>query len=149
MASIDASIADDPFPFMNSFRVPTVLELPGVRSTTQRCDTLFRYATRVDQMTRVDLTAEVYQAVGMPLKESDVIVRTIFDSIVRTLLPGRKVEIRGFGSFRTRQRRGRIGRNPKTRARVEVPPKRVPFFRPSKELHELLERMWAVQRDAA
>ena len=92
-------------------------------------------------MTRADLTEEVYQAIGMPLKESDVIVRAIFDSIVRTLRSGEKVEIRGFGSFHTRQRRGRIGRNPKTGARIEVPPKRVPFFKPGRELRELLKRI--------
>jgi integration host factor subunit beta len=89
-------------------------------------------------MTRADLTKEVYQAVGMSLKESDAVVCAIFDSIVRALQSGDKVEIRGFGSFNTRQRRARIGRNPKTRARVEVPAKRIPFFKPSKELRDLL-----------
>ncbi|MGA2119879.1 MAG: HU family DNA-binding protein [Bryobacteraceae bacterium] len=64
-------------------------------------------------MTRADLTEEVYQAIGIPLKESDVVVRAIFDSIVRALRSGDKIEIRGFGSFHTRQRRGRIARNPK------------------------------------
>jgi integration host factor subunit beta len=49
---------------------------------------------------------------------------------------GDKVEIRGFGSFRTRQRSGRIGRDPKTGARIEVPPNKIPFFKPSKELRE-------------
>ena len=92
-------------------------------------------------MTRADLTEEVYQAIGMPLKESDVVVCAIFDSIVRALRSGDKVEIRGFGSFHTRQRRGRIGRNPKTGARVEVPPKRIPFFKPSKELRELVDSL--------
>ena len=47
-----------------------------------------------------------------------------------------KIEIRGFGSFRTRQRRGRTGRNPKTGAKVEVPPKKIPYFKPSKELKD-------------
>jgi integration host factor subunit beta len=89
-------------------------------------------------MTRADLTKEVYQAIGMPLKESDVVVCAIFDSIVRALRSGDKVEIRGFGRFHTRQRRGRLGHNPKTGAKVEVPPKRVPFFKPSKELRELV-----------
>ncbi len=92
-------------------------------------------------MTRADLTGEVYQAIGMPLKKSDVVVCAIFDSIVRALRSGNKVEIRGFGSFRTRQRLGRIGRNPKTGAQVEVPPKRVPFFKPSKELRGLIDRL--------
>jgi integration host factor subunit beta len=89
-------------------------------------------------MTRTDLTQQVNQAIDVPLKESEAVVRSIFDGIVRALRSGDKVEIRGFGSFHTRQRRGRIGRNPKTGARVEVPPKRIPFFKPSKELRELL-----------
>jgi integration host factor subunit beta len=92
-------------------------------------------------MTRADLTEVVYQAIGMPLKESDVVVCAIFDKIVRALRSGDKVEIRGFGSFHTRQRRGRIGRNPKSGARVEVPPKRIPFFKPSKELRELVDSL--------
>jgi integration host factor subunit beta len=92
-------------------------------------------------MTRADLTEEVYQAIGLPLKESDDVVCAIFDSIVRSLRSGDKVEIRGFGSFGTRQRRGRIGRNPKTGAKVDVPPKRIPFFKPSKELRKLVDSL--------
>jgi integration host factor subunit beta len=92
-------------------------------------------------MTRADLAREVYQAIGVPLKESDIVVCGIFDSIVRALRSGDKVEIRGFGSFHTRQRRGRIGRNPKTGAQVEVPPKRIPFFKPGKELRGLIDRL--------
>ena len=89
-------------------------------------------------MTRAELTEEVYQDVGMPLKESDAVVSAIFESVARALRSGDKVEIRGFGSFHTRQRRARIGRNPKTGARIDVPPKRIPFFKPSKKLRELL-----------
>ena len=118
-----------------------MLELLAPRGTKEHCDTLFRDATRVRQMTRADLTEEVCQATEMPRKESDVVVCTILDSIVRALRSGDKVEIRGFGSFHTRQRRARIGRNPKTGARVEVPPKRIPFFKPSKELRELVDRL--------
>jgi integration host factor subunit beta len=92
-------------------------------------------------MTRADLTEEVYQAIGLPLKESDVVVCAIFDGIVRSLRSGDKVEIRGFGSFHTRQRRGRIGRNPRTGAKVEVLPKRIPFFKPSKELRKLVDSL--------
>ena len=71
-------------------------------------------------------------------KDSEVIVETIFDSIVRSLRVGDKIEIRGFGSFRTRQRKPRVGRNPKTGDRVEVPAKKIPFFKPSKELKDLV-----------
>jgi integration host factor subunit beta len=92
-------------------------------------------------MTRANLTEEVCQAVEIPRKESEVIVCAMFDSIVRALRSGDKVEIRGFGSFHTRPRRARIARNPKTGARVEVPPKRIPFFKPSKELRELVNSL--------
>ena len=92
-------------------------------------------------MTRADLTEEVYRAIGLPLKESDGIVCAIFDSIVRALRSGDKVELRGFGTFHTRQRLGRIGRNPKTGAVVDVPPKRIAYFRPSKELRLLVESL--------
>ena len=74
----------------------------------------------------------------MSRKDSEVIVETIFESIVKALRMADKIEIRGFGSFRTRERRARVGRNPKTGARVDVPPKRIPFFKPSKELKDLV-----------
>ena len=57
---------------------------------------------------------------------------------MRSLRVGDKIEIRGFGSFRTRQRKPRVGRNPKTGDRVEVPAKKIPFFKPSKELKDLV-----------
>jgi integration host factor subunit beta len=92
------------------------------------------------RLTRAKLAEEVHQVIGLPLKESDIVVCTILDSIVRALRAGNKVEIRGFGTFNTRQRGGRTGRNPKTGAPVEVPPKRIPFFKVSKELRELVEK---------
>ena len=92
-------------------------------------------------MTRTDLTEAVCQSTGLPLKESDLVVRTIFDRIVRALRTSEKVEIRGFGTFNTRQRGGRKGRNPKTGAHVEVPPKRIPFFKPGKQLRKLVDRI--------
>jgi integration host factor subunit beta len=94
-------------------------------------------------MTRTDLTEEVHHAIETPLKESDAVVSAIFDCIVRALRTGDKVEIRGFGSFHTRQRRGRIARNPKTGAPVAVPPKRIPFFKPSRELRKVVDRLHA------
>ena len=89
-------------------------------------------------MTKAELIEEVSRVVEMSRKDSEVIVETIFDSIVRALRNSEKIEIRGFGSFRTRQRQPRIGRNPKTGTRVEVPAKRIPFFKPSKELKDLV-----------
>ena len=89
-------------------------------------------------MTKAELIDEVSKAVEMTRKDSDMIVERIFDSIVNSLHKGEKIEIRGFGSFRTRQRQPRVGRNPKTGSRVEVPSKRIPFFKPSKELRDLV-----------
>ena len=53
---------------------------------------------------------------------------------------GEKIELRGFGSFRLRRREPRKGRNPKTGDKVDVPPKRVPYFKPGKELKDLINR---------
>jgi integration host factor subunit beta len=89
-------------------------------------------------VTKADLIEEVSRVVEMTRKDSEVIVEAIFDSVVRSLRNGDKIEIRGFGSFRTRQRQPRVGRNPKTGTRVEVPSKRIPYFKPSKELKDLV-----------
>ncbi len=89
-------------------------------------------------MTKADLVEEVARVVEVTRKDSEVIVETIFGSIVRSLQNGEKIEIRGFGSFRTRERDGRIGRNPKSGERVDVPPKTIPFFKPSKELRDVV-----------
>ncbi len=89
-------------------------------------------------MNKADLIDRVSRAVEMTPQDSIIIVETIFESIVKALDASEKIEIRGFGSFRTRQRQPRIGRNPKTGARVEVPSKTVAYFRPSKELKEMI-----------
>jgi len=89
-------------------------------------------------MTKADLIDDVSRAIEMSRKDSEVVVETIFESIVKSLQGGDKIEIRGFGSFRTRQRRARSGRNPKTGEKVSVPAKTIPFFKPSKELKDLV-----------
>ena len=89
-------------------------------------------------MTKADLVEEVTRVTDLPRKESEAVVETIFDSIISALQADDKIEIRGFGSFRTRERRGRTGRNPKTGAKVEVPPKKIPYFKPSKELKDFI-----------
>ena len=94
--------------------------------------------TKQPTLTKADLIEEVLRITELPRKESETIVETIFDSIIESLQKGQKIEIRGFGSFRTRERRGRVGRNPKTGAKVEVPAKKIPFFKPSKELKDFV-----------
>jgi integration host factor subunit beta len=87
-------------------------------------------------MTKADLVDRVTALGDLTRRDGEVIVDTLFESVIGALKAGDKIEIRGFGSFRTRQRNSRIGRNPKTGERVDVPAKRVPFFKPSKELRD-------------
>ncbi|MDE3181692.1 MAG: integration host factor subunit beta [Acidobacteriota bacterium] len=89
-------------------------------------------------MTKADLIEEISRTGEMSRKDSEMIVETVFDGIIRSLRSGDKIEIRGFGSFRTRERKPRTGRNPKTGARVDVPAKRIPYFKPSKELKDVV-----------
>jgi integration host factor subunit beta len=91
-----------------------------------------------ETMTKADLVEEVIRTTELPRKDSEVVVDTVFESIIQALQTGDKIEIRGFGSFRTRERRGRTGRNPKTGTKVEVPAKKIPFFKPSKELKDFV-----------
>jgi integration host factor subunit beta len=70
----------------------------------------------------------------LSLQEVDRIVSLIFDVIGERLALGGRVELRGFGAFTTRARDGRTGRNPRTGVSVVVPPKRVPHFKPGKEM---------------
>lgn len=89
-------------------------------------------------LTKAELVDEVAQSTQLPKKHAELIVNTVFESIVQSLQDGEKIELRGFGSFRIRHRGPRVGRNPKTGDRVEVPSKRIPYFKPGKELKELL-----------
>jgi len=89
-------------------------------------------------MTKAELVEEVSRVSDLTKKHSEVIVDTVFRSIIDALQKGEKIELRGFGSFRLRKREPRKGRNPKTGERVDVPPKRVPYFKPGKELKDLI-----------
>ena len=71
-------------------------------------------------------------------REVEGVVSAIFDSITDQLAKGGRVELRGFGAFSTRQRDGRVGRNPRTGEAVSVDAKRVPYFKPGKEMRERL-----------
>lgn len=89
-------------------------------------------------MTKAELVEEVARAAELTKKDSEVIVEEVFKNIIQALNRGEKIELRGFGSFRVRQRDARRGRNPKTGAPVDIPAKRVPYFKPGKELKELI-----------
>src|SRR5437867_1323548 len=91
-------------------------------------------------MTKAEIVEEVSRVSDLTKKHSEVIVDTVFKSIIDALHRGEKIELRGFGSFRLRKREPRKGRNPKTGDKVDVPPKKVPYFKPGKELKELINK---------
>lgn len=71
-------------------------------------------------------------------RDAERLVAAFFDTIANALARGERVELRGFGAFSVKQRRARMGRNPRTAEPVPVPEKRVPFFKAGKELRERL-----------
>ena len=89
-------------------------------------------------MTKADLVESIAKEAEMTKKDAEQLVEIIFDSIVSTLNKGEKIELRGFGSFRVRHRNARKGRNPKTGEAVSIPAKRVAYFKPGKDLKELI-----------
>ena len=91
-------------------------------------------------MTKADLVERVAREADMTKKDAEQLVEIIFDSITETLNKGEKIELRGFGSFRVRERNSRKGRNPKTGDSVAIPAKRVAYFKPGKELKELINQ---------
>lgn len=89
-------------------------------------------------MTKAELIDAVADLASLTRRESELIVDTVFENITEALSKGDKVELRGFGSFRIRQRNSRKGRNPKTGDAVSVPEKKVPFFKVGKRLRGLV-----------
>ena len=86
-------------------------------------------------MTKRQLIEKLTQNVkGLSFKDAELVVDTVFESMAGALAKGERIEIRGFGSFEIRVRKPRAGRNPKTGAQVQVPEKKVPFFKVGKEL---------------
>jgi integration host factor subunit beta len=90
-------------------------------------------------MTKQELVETIAKSNGLTRKVAQEAVETVFESIVEAIASGDKVELRGFGSFKARQRDGRTGRNPKTGEVVTVLPKRVPVFKAGKELKAMVD----------
>jgi integration host factor subunit beta len=75
---------------------------------------------------------------GLKMEEIEKVVSVFFDEIAQRLASGGRVELRGFGAFSTRAREARTGRNPRTGASVKVAGKKVPYFKPGKEMRARL-----------
>lgn len=92
-------------------------------------------------MTKSDLIEKVFEkSNSIPKKDIELVVNSIFDSMIETLNQGEKIEIRGFGSFKVKNRNSREGRNPKSGEIVKIPHKRIPFFKVGKELKNMIEK---------
>ena len=91
-------------------------------------------------MTKAELVEEVSRVSDLTKKHSEVIVDTVFKSIIDALHRGEKIELRGFGSFRLRKREPRKGRKPKARDKVDGAAKEGPYFKPGKELKDPITR---------
>ncbi|HNR38951.1 MAG TPA: integration host factor subunit beta [Acidobacteriota bacterium] len=89
-------------------------------------------------MTKAELVNRLVQKSSLTKHDASVVVQTVLDSIINSLQDGEKVELRGFGSFKIRVRGPRKGRNPKTGETVDVPGKKIPYFKPGKELRDLI-----------
>jgi len=91
-------------------------------------------------MTKRELIEKLADKVNdLSLRDAEIIVNTIFESMTEALATGDRIEIRGFGSFQVKRRRAREGRNPRTGDNVSVEEKKVPFFKVGKELKERVD----------
>lgn len=89
-------------------------------------------------MTKADLVEQITAKTGLSRSHTALIVDQLLDAVSRALSDGRHLEIRGFGTFKVRERRARRARNPRSGDEVLVPAKLVPVFKPSRELKSLV-----------
>ncbi|ABB40007.1 histone family protein DNA-binding protein [Oleidesulfovibrio alaskensis G20] len=89
-------------------------------------------------MNKSELVKTLAEDYNLSQDEAVAVVNTFFDSVREALVAGDRVEIRGFGSFKVKEYKGYVGRNPKTGDSVKVSPKRLPVFRAGKEMKELV-----------
>lgn len=91
-------------------------------------------------MNKSELVKELATDANISQDEASLVVNTFVDSMKEALMSGGRVEIRGFGSFKIKEYHSYSGRNPRTGEKVDVPPKRLPFFRAGKEMKEFLNQ---------
>jgi integration host factor subunit beta len=90
-------------------------------------------------MNKSGLIDKIVDSSGLPKKRAEAVVNLIFDAMTDALSQGDRIEIRGFGSFISKHYRARTGRNPRTGQVIDVPAKRLPFFKVGKELRERVD----------
>lgn len=91
-------------------------------------------------MTKTDLVDQVAGKTNMTKKDSAIVIDAVLSTITDTLASGDRVQLIGFGTFEVRQRSERIGRNPQTGDQMTIPAKKVPAFKPGKQLKDAIEQ---------
>jgi nucleoid DNA-binding protein len=89
-------------------------------------------------MTKADIVDQIADRTGLTKKDVADTVDEFLEAVGRALANGQHIEIRGFGTFKVKDRKSRLARNPRTGDAVPVPPRRVPVFKVSKELKDLV-----------
>ena len=92
-------------------------------------------------MTKADIVDIIASGTGLTKVETEAVVDGFIQTVIASLRDGKNIEIRGFGSFKVKKRKGRMARNPRTGAKVYVPSKNVVTFKPGKEMEELVRKM--------
>ena len=91
-------------------------------------------------MKKAELVAAVAEKTALSKKDSEKVVNAAFEAITEALVAGEKVQLVGFGSFETKERNARIGRNPRTKEEIEIPASRVPAFKAGKALKDAVAK---------
>ena len=91
-------------------------------------------------MNKAELVAAVAEKTGLSKKDSEKAVNAAFDAISETLVEGGKIQLVGFGSFETKSRNARVGRNPRTKEEIEIPASRIPTFKAGKALKDAVAK---------
>ena len=91
-------------------------------------------------MNKTELIAAVAESAGLTKKDTERVVNAAIDAITASLIKGEKVQISGFGTFETKEREARVGRNPHTKEAIEIPATRVPGFKASKALKDIVAK---------
>ena len=92
----------------------------------------------IETLTKADLSHYLMDRLELRKKDSDLLVNTFLETIIESLRTGEGIELRGFGSFRLRDRKARLGRNPRSGVSIQILPKRVVYFKLGKELRSKL-----------
>ena len=89
-------------------------------------------------MNKTELIAAAAESAGLTKKDTERVINAAIDAITASLTKGEKVQLSGFGTFEAKEREARIGRNPHTKEAIEIPATRVPSFKPSKALKDIV-----------